>query len=269
MSSFHKSTGLLKGAVAALALGAMMGMPAVTLAQSADAPESAQSATPAADVPQVIRDLNLSDLKVDKGRRGVARIQGKLADGAEFQGFADEKGALRGARMAKGQALPDAVTQQLVPEAVRTQEVFGQFARVSAVFGKDRAVMIAGRDAGDDLLRAVFAQDGTLLRYGRGEGVGPGMNKARMGHHGPSAHHDGAKPRTKAPQMRHQHDKRAGNVRLSEKAIQHILSGAGYTDLGKIDRSSRRALVDARNPQGEAVQVEISPRGDVIREIAK
>ena len=56
---------------------------------------------------------------------------------------------------------------------------------------------------------------------------------------------------------------------LDDAAVRSILTDGGYTELGEITRNGPRAEVAAKNPEGENVTVTISPRGVVVRELAR
>lgn len=56
---------------------------------------------------------------------------------------------------------------------------------------------------------------------------------------------------------------------LDDAAVRSILTDGGYTELGEITRNGPRAEVPAKNPEGENVTVTVSPRGVVVRELAR
>lgn len=267
----------LKGTVAALALSAVIGLPSAMLAQTDSAPEVSASvaASDAIELPQVLQGLNLSDVQVRKERRGVQKLRGTLEDGTVIRAFIDGGGTVRGAFAGGGKALPDALIEALIPEEVRAQEITGQFSTISAAFNGERGIKVGGSDAEGERIRAVFTQDGTLMRFGRGEDM---HGSERRGHdrRGKAAdHHRHGKgdPRhwERSGKEHHRGHGPAGHhgAPLTDDAARGAVSGAGYTDLGAITHKGPRTLVEATNPQGDQVQVELNPRGEVIRETAR
>ena len=274
-----------KGTVAALALGAVIGMPLSSLAQdsAAPAPETTRQA-PAADLPPLLQSLNLDDLRIRDERRGGKRIKGETAEGLEIRAFVDEAGNLRGIFAGDGDddaqaALPQAVIDQMIPEAVRSQEILGQIATVSAIFSHDRGVMVAGADADGEDIRAVFTTDGTLMRFGRGDdAMGPkgGWHHKGKGddrREGRGRHDDdrGGKFHRDRHGDRHGDHAERGprGAALNEEKLREALGAAGYTALGDMSRQGPRMVVEATNPQGESVVVEVNPGGEVVRESAR
>lgn len=277
MSSFSKQAGVFKASVAAIALAAtMIGAPLTGVAQDAEAPAAAAGATQGAaeTLPQVLQDLNLKDVKI-RERRGGKAVKGELADGTEIRAFVDDQGEVRGIFADDDAALPQALVERMVPEAVRGQEIFGQLATISGIFADERGVMVAGGDAAGDDIRAGFSADGTLMRFGRGDDMGG--EHMRGGKEGWGHKDDHREDRRGRDDDRRGHDRHGerdhrGEGRpaaLNDDAVRKALSDAGYTDLGEIERQGPRAVVAAKNPQGEAVRVELSPKGEVMRESAQ
>ncbi len=161
-------------------------------APQATAEAPAQTVT----LPQILKDAGLTDVTSDQMRRGGTRIRGTLPDGAKIGAMLAEDGTLRGLRAQDElTALPSALVDQLVPQAVRDNAVYGQIDKLGAVFTGERGVMLAGKDAQGNDLRAAFAQDGTLIRFGRGDDMhfGKGGDKdhdGKRGHHGRRGGHD-------------------------------------------------------------------------------
>ena len=275
---------LLKRTVAALALGSAIALPAMLPAQEegaagAGANTPAATAPAEAQLPQALQELNLSDVQVRKLRRGMQRVRGTLEDGTRIQAILDDEGALRGAFAADGNALPEALTRTLIPETVRAQEIMGQFSSVSAAFGGERGIMVGGTDAAGERIRAGFAQDGTLMRFGRGDDRhGKPMHGARHDddRHGKADRHHPGKPghwdRRGGHGPKGQHrgpEGRSGLAPLTDDAVRGAVAGAGYGEIGEITHRGPHSVVEAVNPQGDPVRVEVSPRGEVIRETAR
>lgn len=277
---------MFKGSVAILAMTAILGLPVTGMAQTAadapaaSAPAEAPAAAPAqapaqapaeaAALPQILRDLGLGEVSTRTDRRGGLRVSGKLADGSTLKAMVDNGengGTLRGAMVEDDGALPQALSDALIPQSVRDQQIFAQFSVVSGAFSGERGVMVMGADADGKTLRAGFSADGTLMRFGRGDDMGPGHgDRGKWDHGGKHGPKGGDKERHGDRGPKPEHRRGAG---LSDEAASAVVSAAGYSGLGAITREGPRILVEATNPQGEAVQVELSPRGDVVRETAR
>ena len=54
-----------------------------------------------------------------------------------------------------------------------------------------------------------------------------------------------------------------------EAALRQTLSDDGYTRIGAIDRNGPRLAVEATNPEGEAVTLELTAKGELMRETAR
>lgn len=281
---------IFKGSVAAAALGAMLGLPLAGLAQdgtTTDGPAETAQQTPSADLPPLLQSLNLNDVQIKEQRRGGQRIKGDTAEGLEIRAFVDDAGKVRGIFADDDDddteaALPQAVIDQLIPEAVRGQDILGQIETISAIFSDERGVMIAGEDANGEDIRAGFTPDGTLMRFGRGDDAkGPrdGWHKKGKGHdrhegrgrdddddddHGSRFHRDRHSDRGE-----HRGDRDPRGASLNESQLREALGAAGYTNLGDVSRDGPRTLVVATNPQGESVVVELNPGGEVVRESAR
>ncbi|WP_323717548.1 hypothetical protein [Paracoccus aminovorans] len=274
------------------ALLALLAGPALAQ-ETAPAPQppAAEAQAPVA-LPQALKDAGLTDVTSKRGRHDGSRIQGKLPDGTELDAMLDAQGQLRGLR-ARGEAvLPQALVAQLVPQAVRDNAVFAELGSLQAVFTGERAVMLAGQDAEKNKIRAAFAEDGTLLRFGRGDKEGPGFQDGkhrkhdrhgkrgdgwRDGHHGKARDHgkregrgpDAPPPAGAAPDAAPAGEaapQRQGAV-IDRGALRLALTGAGYSRIGEIVQDGPRAVAQAVNPEGEAVSVEMNAEGRVLREI--
>mgnify|MGYP001545994475 CR=1 FL=1 len=238
------------------------------------APEQTQPAIP---LPKILQDARLSDVTQKTGPRGDSRIRGTLPEGVQIEAMVDPEGELRGVRARDDAALPPALVAQLVPQAVRDNAIAAEIGRVQAVFSDPRGVMLAGRDAADNKVRAGFSLDGSLLRFARGEVEGPGFREEkgpRHDHrHGKGRHGDrwadedgpGAPPppadaetgAAPAPQ----------DAVIDQGKVRAALTAAGYTSVGEITQDGPRTMAQAVNPEGETVTVELNPEGEVLREV--
>lgn len=180
----------LTNSIALSALLAVLAAPVMAQDAASPAPAAPAAEAPAQTVtlPQILQDAGLTDVTSDKMRRGGTRIRGTLPDGQKIGAMLAEDGTLRGLRaMDKDAGLPQALVDQLVPQAVRDNAVFAQLGKLGAVFTGERGVMLGGQDAQGNDVRAAFAQDGTLVRFGRGDDdmrFGKGKGKDRDGKHG-------------------------------------------------------------------------------------
>ena len=66
-------------------------------------------------------------------------------------------------------------------------------------------------------------------------------------------------------------DRRDDSARqpVDEAALRQTLSDDGYTRIGAIDRNGPRLAVEATNPEGEAVTLELTAKGELMRETAR
>lgn len=263
------------------------------LAQQTTPQVPAQSAqqTPAepAVLPQALQDAGLTDVTSKPMRHGGGiRIEGTLPEGGKIGAFVDASGALRGVRNQDDAALPASLIDALVPQNVRDNPVYGELAQLRGIFVGQQGVKLFGIDAQDNRVHAAFSEDGTLVRFGRGDGDDDrrGFGKDR----GDGKHRDGEMRRhdRKYDGKRHEGrgkdrhgmkgdrgDRRShgaqdsGSARppVDEAALRQSLTDNGYSDIGTITHEGPRLVAEAVNPEGEAVAVEINPRGEVLREI--
>ena len=189
----------LTNSIALSALLAVLAAPLMAQDAATPAPPAPAAEAPAQTVtlPQILKDAGLTDVTSDQMRRGGTRIRGTLPDGQKIGAMLAEDGTLRGIRAVDEAAgLPQGLVDQLVPQAVRDNAIFAQLGKLGAVFSGERGVMLAGQDAQGNDVRAAFAQDGTLVRFGRGDDdmhFGKGGDKDRdgkRGHHGRKGGHD-------------------------------------------------------------------------------
>ncbi|MFC3568195.1 hypothetical protein [Paracoccus simplex] len=258
-----------------------------------------------APLPKALQDAGLTDVTRKRGPHGGTRIEAKLPDGSRIGVMLDDKGQLRGLR-AKGEAaLPRALVEQLVPQAVRDSAVYAELGTLKAVFSGQRGVMLAGQDGDRNKVRAAFAEDGTLLRFGRGDDDRPGFRDRDARHDRKGDHHrrhhrdddrgwhregrgegqgegrgedrgpgrDLPPPPRVAPEGQAPADapQRQGAVApaqpLGRGAVGAALTATGYSGLGEITQDGRRILAQAVNPEGEPVSLEMNAQGRVMREI--
>lgn len=208
-----------------------------------------------AALPLALQSLNLSDLRVEEGERGHRRIAGALEDGTSVEAFVTAGGNFLGLRARDG-GLSDAALAALLPQPVRDNPILDQFDTVEGLRLTRGGVEIGGRDAEGMRLRAAFDEAGRVMRFGRDDKRGrPEMR--RNGGSGRAAADGRGKPGH-------------GPIRdIDADALTRELEAAGYADLGPLRDNGWGKAIDATNPQGEAVTLEIAPRGEVLREIAR
>ncbi|MDB6177888.1 hypothetical protein PAF17_10280 [Paracoccus sp. Z330] len=242
----------------------------------------AQDTAESFQIPEVLDALNLNDVEVKDGPRGGTRIEAELPDGGEIMAILDKQNNVM---MIKGDdaALPQSVLDQMLPQAVRDNAILSQFAVIDRVAGHEGRAMVAGQDADGEELRAGFDADGRLMRFGRGdEDHGP---KHRGKHHRKGGDHDKGErggmhgkhgdhhrgdhgPEGHRKADGDHHNERAMK-RIDSAAIDQKLGDAGYTDLRDPRPAGPRIQLDAVNPAGEAVTLDLDREGDVLREVAR
>lgn len=249
----------------------------------------AQDTAPAStDLPAALKALNLSDIEIDSGKRGGRKIEADLPGGGEIDAFVDPEGALRMVRT-EDAAVPQALIDELLPQAVRGNDILSQFAVIEAVGGRDGHFMVVGTDADGEKLRAAFDADGRMVRFGRGDdmherdqgkhGKRDGHMKGRKGERGERGEHGkrGDRGRDMGPKGGEDGKALRGDMgrpgdmgpRVDPDQIRQKLSAAGYRDLGDPRRGGPRLELDGVNAAGEPVTIEIDPSGEVLREVAR
>ncbi|WEF25342.1 hypothetical protein [Paracoccus sp. S3-43] len=230
----------------------------------------AQTAPAAGDLPGPLSQLNLRNLDIETRPDGMREVEGRTADGVDIEARIDMAGNLVGIE-ADDAAIPPDLVGTLLPQAVRDNEVIGQFDRIEQIVTRDGRVMVKGEDSGGQDMRADFDADGRVLRFGREDGPrGARGAQARHADHGPRhgrgpGHDDrmsdgrGDGPRRPAP-VPADFDPVAVNQRLTQ---------AGYSGFGFLRAEGPRLLLEATNPQGEAVTLELDRQGEVVRETAR
>lgn len=259
-----------------ITLALMAALAGPVLAQEAAQPPVAVAAV---TLPKALQDAGLTEVTSKPGRHDGTRIRGKLPDGTQLEAMLDAQGALRGLRTRDEAALPPALVAQIVPQAVRDSAIFAEIGSLKGAFMDERGVMLIGQDAGQNRIRAAFAQDGTLLRFGRGDKEdGPGFDRDKGRRHGDD-HRDGRHGKGR------DHDRREGHgddappppegmpapqqqgALVERGEVRLALTSAGYSRIGEITQEGPRVIAQATNPEGEPVLVELSPEGRVLREI--
>lgn len=277
---------------ASLAMAAGLGT--ATLAQDA-AP-----AAPTGDLPAVLQALNLQNVEIRQGPRGGRKVEGDLSGGGEIEAFLDDQGNLVMVDT-DDVAMPQSVLDAMLPPAVRDSGMLAQFAVIEKIGGRDGRVMVGGEDADGEDLRAAFDADGRLMRFGRGDddegrrgrhegghgmkggdrhGDGRGGMRGKDGHgrggpgmddHGKGRRGEGGPGKGPMDGPRGA-DGRPGGMSpgpVDTAALSSALEAAGYSAVGDARPAGPRLLVEATNPAGEAVTLEVDPAGEVLRETAR
>ena len=242
-------------------------------------------AAPATALPAALTDLGITDATVQPVRQGGQRAQGTLPGSGAFQAMLDDTGALRMIRVTdEAAALPADLVSRLVPEAVRANAIFAEITSVKGVAQGSQGVMVFGTDAQNQHVRAGFAADGTLQKFGRGEmdrgkdrkhwGGKDGKGKDGKGKRG-DGKHGKAWDGKRGDGQRGGSDGQQGAApaqlpaELDDAAVARIVTDAGYTQPGAVTRNGPRLEVEAVNPNGEPVTLTVNPRGVIVRELAR
>ncbi|MTD99512.1 hypothetical protein GIY56_04335 [Paracoccus sp. YIM 132242] len=209
-------------------------------------------------------------------------ITGRQPTGAEIEALFDRQNTLVGVEVDDA-AIPADLVATLLPQAVQGNEVIGQFDRIEQIMARDGRVMVEGEDANGEDMRAEFDQDGRVLRFGREEGRGPERDRPgeeRRGDRGPGKHHEHGPrsaghgpgdhgPRGEGPRGADARGPVPVPADFDAVAVNQALTQAGYKDFGFLRAEGPRLMLEATNPQGEPVTLELDPRGEVIRETAR
>lgn len=209
-----------------------------------------------------------------KQRPNHLEIGGRQSTGAEIEARFDAQNSLIGVETDDA-ALPADLVGALLPQPVRDNEVMGQFGRIEEILNRDGRILVEGEDADGQDMRAEFDQDGRVLRFGREDGRGPdrdrpgeerrgerGFHQGDRGPGGPGPH--GERPRGEGPR-----GAAAVPADFDAVAVNRQLTEAGYKDFGLLRAAGPRLLLEATNPQGEAVTLELDRQGEVLRETAR
>ncbi|WP_295045568.1 hypothetical protein [uncultured Paracoccus sp.] len=213
-----------------------------------------------------------------KQRPDHVEIQGRQSTGTEIEVKFDRQNALVGIEVDDA-SIPAELVGTLLPQAVRDNEVIGQFDRIEEISNRGGRVMVEGDDANGKDMRAEFDADGRVLRFGREDGPrGDRGPKARQADHGPG-HDDraGADRMGQGPGDGPRRAGPSGDARgpaaipadFDTVAVNERLTQAGYTGFGFLRADGPRLLLEASNPQGEAVTLELDRQGEVVRETAR
>lgn len=171
-------------------------------------------------------------------------------------------------------ALPQPIIDAILPQAVRGNEVMAQFGMIEEIKAEFGRFEVKGEDAGGQEMRAAFDEAGAVLRFGRDDdrrgGRERGEDRGPRGDHrgphaeGPRGDHRGEGTRADGPGRgmppAPQFDTVAANQRLTQ---------AGYSAFGIMRQEGPRVLLDATNPNGETVTLELDPQGQLVRETAR
>lgn len=204
-------------------------------------------------LPPLLADLGLERVDVDTEEHGGREYEGWLPDGVEIEAVFDASGNLVEIEADDG-ALPASVIEAVLPQAVRDSEIMAQFGTIDEIKTRDGRFGISGEDGNGADMRALFDEAGNVLRFGRDD---DDRGRDRKRHHredGPGR--DGNARATPAPVV----DTVAINQRLTE---------AGYDSFGLLRQEGPRLLLDATNPDGETVTLELDRQGEVVRETAR
>lgn len=288
--SIHK----LAGSAALIAL--MAGLPALSgmgaaLAQQAPATTQPDAQPAASGTPELLTKLGVTDLSSESWRDGGREYEGRLPDGTEIEAKFTREGTLVSFEADDG-ALPAAIVEQLLPQAVRDSEIFGQFALLERIDTREGMFDLRGRDEAGARMRAGMDEAGTVMRFGREGGDddrrsdgkrGEGKRGEMRGHRdGPRGDHargprEGG-PRAGGPREGGPREggPQRGEMRPMPPApdfdtveVNQRLTEAGYRDFGFLVLAGPRLLLDATNPDGEAVRLELDRQGEVVRETAR
>lgn len=195
-------------------------------------------------------------------------IEGRDAEGAEMKlRFEPSSNRLIGAEIERG-ALPQALVDEILPPAVRNAEIYGTFATLSGIRAEGDRYGLRGRDESGARMRAQLDASGAVLRF-RGDDD-DGHPRTRM--------HERMKERMEGRMEGHGHDRRPGEHRrpmgspaaqIDTVAISQRLSDAGYGGFGILQQRGPRLSLQATNPDGEPVTLELVPTGEILRETAR
>ena len=298
MSRFHLGTSAailaMIGAVGTGALAQDQAPAQTETPPAVPAAPAAQTTPDAQALPDALAALNLTDLEIEAGKRGGREIEGDLPGGGDIEAFVDSEGNLVMVEVDDA-PMPQSLIDMMLPQTVRDNAILGQFTTIEKLGRFDGQVMIDGEDDTGEDLRAGFDAEGRLLRFGRDDDDGPRFGKgprrgdhAEHGDHGPRGMEkmrEGRGPGMKGPHggpkwgddgPRGEHRRGEGPAGgpppqppVDQAAIDKVLGDAGYTDLAAPRPAGPRFVLDAVNPSGETVMLEIDPRGDILREVAR
>lgn len=210
----------------------------------------------------------LSEVTDISFRRQGVKVEGRQPNSDELELFFDAQGRLIAAE-ADDEALPQMLLEQVLPQAVISSEALGQLARIEEIgLHGDSRFRIEGEDASGKDIRLLIDQDGRLLRFGRegdgrkrSDGWQERRGDARPGHFQRPGFHDGQR---RGP-MRGQ----AQGLDFDPVEVNQRLTEAGYSGFGLLRRAGPALVLEAQNPAGEPVILQLDSQGEIIRETAR
>ncbi|MGR3197979.1 MAG: hypothetical protein ACU0DM_04480, partial [Paracoccus sp. (in: a-proteobacteria)] len=161
--------------------------------------------------------------------------------------------------------LPQSIVEALLPQPVRDTQILSEFGMIEEIRTRDGRFDVKGEDADGVDLRASFDEAGNVLRFGRDDDDRRG-GRGGPGRHGEHGHgRPGKGDRDDGPRASMQDAAQS----IDTVAVNRRLSEAGYGQFGLLRQDGPRLLLDATNPDGEAVTLEFDPQGEVVRETAR
>lgn len=219
-----------------------------------------------------------------KQRPDHVAIQGRQPTGAEIEARFDRQNALVGIEVEDG-AIPADLVSALLPQAVRDTDIIAQFGRIAEIENRNGRIEVEGRDANGERMRADFDADGRVLRFGRDDGRGPRHDRGGERRGGRDAEDrgpgdqrqgdralrgpDGEGPRSERARGEGPRGAAAVPADFDAVAVNQRLTQAGYAGFGLLRADGPRLILEATNPQGEAVILELDRAGEVVRETAR
>lgn len=227
------------------------------------------------ELPALLQGLDLQQVELDSKSDGQSEYEGRLPDGTKIEATFDMAGNLIEVE-ADDAALPQSIVDAILPQAVRGTDIIAQFAMIDEIKVGNDSFEIKGEGASGDDMRAQFDAEGGILRFGRdGDDRRGGQRHGRGGDHegrdrsemrdemrermrgeGGPRQGQGGRPQAPAPAF----DTVAANRQLTE---------AGYGAFGLMRQEGPRILLDATNPDGETVTLELDRDGVLVRETAR
>lgn len=225
-------------------------------------------------LPQAIRDhaamAQFATIDEIKRHRGFVEVKGDQANGEDVEARFDAQNALIGIEVDDA-ALPAALIETILPPAVRDSQVLAQFATIDEIRTRGGAFLIEGEDSAGEDMRAALDAEGRVVRFGRaGDDRKGGRDKEMRGEmrgqEMRGEHRRGDGPRGERPgRMSGQ----AAAPAFDAVAAQQRLADAGYTGFGFLRPDGPRVVIEATNPQGDAVLLELDAAGELVREAAR
>ena len=201
-------------------------------------------------------------------RRHGIRVEGEQPNSDELELVFDGQGRLISAE-ADDEALPQMLLDLVLPQAVMSSDALGQLAEIQEIgLHGDSRFRIEGEDASGKDIRMLIDHDGRLLRFGREDegrkrsGWQERRGDARPGHfqqQRPAFHHGQRGPL----------QGRAQALDFDPVQLNQRLSDAGYSDFGLLRRAGPALVLEAQNPAGESVILQLDSQGQIIRETAR